>query len=125
VLDKLFPGAPRLAARESGCRQGWEAYRTGRLLANQGTVAGLEKSVSFFEQANCPESRAALADTFARLARMHPRRPELWERVRKAARDAVESGDESPGAHVALGNVAFWRDWAWKSACRDVGAAVG
>jgi DNA-binding winged helix-turn-helix (wHTH) protein/TolB-like protein/Flp pilus assembly protein TadD len=118
VLTKLFPGAPPPAAGESGCRQGWEAYRTGRLLANRGTVAGLEKSVAFFEQANCAESQAALADTFARLARIYPRRPELWERVRKAAR-------ESPGAHVALGNVAFWRDWDWKTAEREFRAALG
>jgi len=124
VLTNLFPGATPAAGRESGCRQGWEAYRTGRLLANRGTLAGLEKSVSFFEQANCTESRAALADTFARLARINPRRPELWERVRKAAHDAVESGAESPGAHVALGNVAFWRDWDWKTAEREFLAAL-
>jgi DNA-binding winged helix-turn-helix (wHTH) protein/TolB-like protein len=124
VLTKLFPGAPPLAARESGCRQGWEAYRTGRLLANRGTIAGLEKSVSFFEQANCAGSRAALADTFVRLARIYPRRPELWERVRKAARDAIESGAEPPGAHVAFGNVAFWRDWDWKTAEREFRAAL-
>jgi DNA-binding winged helix-turn-helix (wHTH) protein/TolB-like protein/Flp pilus assembly protein TadD len=119
VLSKLFPDAPPLLARESGCGQGWEAYRTGRLLANRGTIAGLEKSLSFFEQANCEASRVALADTLSRLARIRPRQPELWERVRSAAR-----GVDAPAVHVSLGNVAFWRDWNWKTAEREFQAAL-
>jgi TolB-like protein/Flp pilus assembly protein TadD len=124
VLMKLFPGAAPLAERESGCRQGWEAYRTGRLLANRGGIASLEKSISFFEQADCAVSRAALADTFTRLARAEPRRRDLWERSRSAARLALASGVDLPSAHVSLGNVAFWQDWDWKTAEREFQSAL-
>ena len=54
VLEKLFPGAAPSASPEAACRDGWEAYRTGRLLANSGTLAGLEKSIAPFQEAACP-----------------------------------------------------------------------
>src|SRR5262249_33651870 len=38
VLAKLFPGAPA-PARDAACREGWEPYRTGRLLAHRGRMA--------------------------------------------------------------------------------------
>jgi DNA-binding winged helix-turn-helix (wHTH) protein len=116
VLAKLYPDATPIRARDKGCRAGWEAYRTGRLLANGGTIAGLEKSVGFFEQAPCAASKAALAETFGRLARIGPRRPELWERARTAAREALKSDADIESAHLSLGNVAFWHDWNWKAA---------
>jgi DNA-binding winged helix-turn-helix (wHTH) protein/TolB-like protein/thioredoxin-like negative regulator of GroEL len=117
VLQKLFPGAQPPSAREEFCRDGWEAYRTGRLLANAGTRAALEKSVAFFEQASCGPGRVALADALVRLARMGSRRDDLWERARAAARNA-------PGAQLAIGNVAFWRDWDWKTAERAFQSAL-
>jgi TolB-like protein/DNA-binding winged helix-turn-helix (wHTH) protein/Flp pilus assembly protein TadD len=118
VLQKLFPGAAS-ALPESGCRDGWESYRTARMLADQGRLVSMEKSVSFFLQSNCTAARGALADTLIRLARVEPRHPEYWQR----ARDAADRMDTAP-AHLALGNIAFWRDWDWKTAEREFQAAL-
>lgn len=113
VLEKLFPGAAPTPALESACRDGWEPYRAGRLLANAGTIAGLEKSVPHFEQARCAAARAALADTFIRLARTGRR--DAWERARAVL---------PPEADLARGNIAFWRDWDWKTAERSFQSAL-
>jgi DNA-binding winged helix-turn-helix (wHTH) protein/TolB-like protein/Flp pilus assembly protein TadD len=118
VLQKLFPGAAE-ALPESGCRDGWESYRTGRMLADQGRLVSMEKSVSLLQQSNCTAARGALADTLIRLARLQPRHPEYWQRARSAA----DRMDTAP-AHLALGNIAFWRDWDWKTAEREFQAAL-
>jgi DNA-binding winged helix-turn-helix (wHTH) protein/TolB-like protein/tetratricopeptide (TPR) repeat protein len=107
VLEKLFPGATPTEPAEAVCRDGWEAYRTGRLLANAGTIAGLEKSIPHFEQASCAASRAALADTLTRLARSGQRFRGAWDRARAIL---------PPDADLARGNIAFWHDWDWTAA---------
>ena len=124
VLSKLFPAAAPLVAQQTVCRDGWEAYRTGHLLADHGTIADMAKSLPFFEQAACAPSRAMLAQTLTRLARAGPRRPALWDRARIAARAALNSGTSSASAHLALGSVAFWEDWDWKTAEREFQAAL-
>ena len=113
VLDRLFPGATPASAPETACRDGWEAYRTGRLLAASGTLAGLEKSTPRFEEAGCPAARLALADTWIRLARAGRR--EDWDRARAAL---------TPAADLARANLAFWRDWDWKTAEASYQAAL-
>jgi TolB-like protein/thioredoxin-like negative regulator of GroEL len=118
VLQKLFPGAPS-ALPESGCRDGWESYRTGRMLADQGRLISMEKSVRLFEQSNCTAARGALADILIRLAKLEPRHPEYWQQARSAA----DRMDTWP-AHLALGNIAFWHDWDWKTAEREFQAAL-
>jgi DNA-binding winged helix-turn-helix (wHTH) protein/TolB-like protein/Tfp pilus assembly protein PilF len=123
VLTKLFPGAPP-PTRESGCRDGWESYRTGRLLVNRGSVADLEKSLAFFEQSKCAAGRAALAEALVRMAKMGLHRPNLWEQARAAAREALQLDSSVEGAHLSLGNVAFWKDWDWKTAKREFQTAL-
>jgi DNA-binding winged helix-turn-helix (wHTH) protein/TolB-like protein/Tfp pilus assembly protein PilF len=123
VLTKLFPGASP-PAREPACRDGWEAYRTGRLLANRGSAADLEKSLTFFEQARCAAGRAAEAEVLVRLAKFGLKRPDLWDRARAAAREALQLNGNAEGAHLSLANVAFWKDWDWKSAEREFQTAL-
>lgn len=124
VVTKLFPDARPAAGREPGCTEGWEAYRTGRLLVNRGTIADLKKSVPYFEKAGCAAGREALAETWSRLARVGRERGESWEAARKAAREALEKDPESAGAHAVLGNVAMWRDWDWSAAEREFQTAL-
>jgi tetratricopeptide (TPR) repeat protein len=123
VLTKLFPGAPA-PAREAGCRDGWESYRTGRLLANRGSAADLDKSLDYFTQAHCAAGRAAEAETLVRMATMGLRRPDLWDRARAAAREALRLDKNVEGAHRSLANVAFWKDWDWKTAEQEFQAAL-
>jgi DNA-binding winged helix-turn-helix (wHTH) protein/TolB-like protein/thioredoxin-like negative regulator of GroEL len=124
VFTKLFPAAFPLVAQQSVCRDGWDAYRTAHLLADHGTMVDMQKSLPFFEQAACAPSRALLAQTLTRLARIGPRRPALWERAKVAAHAALDTGTSTASAHLALGNVAFWQDWDWKTAEREFQAAL-
>ena len=117
VLAKLFPEAPPAVA-EAVCRDGWQAYRTGRLLAETGRLAAMEKSLSFFEQANCPAARGALAETLIRIARAVPSKAD-WDHARAAAANL----DTEP-AHLSRGNIAFWHEWNWRSAEREYQAAL-
>jgi DNA-binding winged helix-turn-helix (wHTH) protein/TolB-like protein/Tfp pilus assembly protein PilF len=123
ILNKLFPGAQTPRQLDAGCREGWDAYRTGRLLANRETFDGLQKSLGFFEQASCTASQAALADVLTRLA-MNGRQPELWERARTAAHNALKTQFDQASAHRSLANVAFWKDWDWKTAEREFDTAL-
>jgi DNA-binding winged helix-turn-helix (wHTH) protein/TolB-like protein/Tfp pilus assembly protein PilF len=123
VLASLFPNAtPGL--REAGCRQGWDAYRDGRLLANQGTIASMEKSLALFEQAGCAPARAARAETLIRLVRAQSRRTGAWEPARSAARQAIQQDPNSSSAHLSLANIALWHDWDWKTAEREFQEAL-
>jgi tetratricopeptide (TPR) repeat protein len=115
VLEKLFPGATPTEPAEARCRDGWEAYRTGRLLANAGTIAGLEKSIPHFEQSSCAASRVGLADTLTRLARSGQRFRGAWDRARAII---------PPDADLARGNIAFWHDWDWTAADRAFQSAL-
>ena len=122
VLTTLFPGSePRTS--ETGCSQGWEAYQTGRLLANRGGVPDLERSLPLFRQGDCAQARAALAQTLVRLARMGRGGPDAWESARNAAQKALQAGSIA-AAHLALGNVAFWHDWNWQAARHEFGEAL-
>ena len=123
IFSHLFPNmAPR--AREAVCRQGWEAYRAGRVLAGAGSIDGLQRSLTFFAEAPCAASQAALSEALVRLARIDSRFRGNWERARQAARQALQADPEMGGAHLALGNVAFWHDWDWQTAERELRTAL-
>jgi len=118
VLTTLLPGTSARAP-ESNCGPGREAFQTGRLLANRGGIKDLERSLTFYQQAGCAAARGAYAETMVRLARIGTKPPEWWETARLAA----QSGDGA-AAHLALGNVAFWRDWKWDTARREYEQAL-
>ncbi len=123
VLTTLFPGAsPRVP--EEVCGQDWEAFQTGRLLVYRGGMKNLQRSLAFFQQSGCAPAQAALAETLVRLARIGPGRPNSWDAARGAAETALKSAGNLAGAHLALGNVAFWHDWAWQAARREFGEAL-
>jgi DNA-binding winged helix-turn-helix (wHTH) protein/TolB-like protein/Flp pilus assembly protein TadD len=123
VLTALFPGAsPRIA--EDSCGAGREAFQTGRMLANRGGIPDLQRSILFFQQADCAPASAELAATLVRLGRNGNRDPDIWERARTAAQTALRTGSTNPAAHLALGNVAFWHDWNWQAARREFGEAL-
>ena len=123
VLTTLFPGAsPRVP--QHACSQGWEAFETGRLFVNRGSMKDLQRSLTNFEQAGCAPAQAALAETLVRLARIGPDRPDSWVSARNAAQTALQSDAGLAAAHLALGNVAFWHDWNWEAARRKFAEAL-
>lgn len=123
VLRTLFPNSvpPSL---EPACQNGWEALQTARLLAKNGTIAGLQRSLDYFRKASCAPANAELAEAQIRLARSGVANPAVWQEARSAAESALRSDATLVAAHLALGNVAFWHDWNWDAARREFREAL-
>jgi DNA-binding winged helix-turn-helix (wHTH) protein/TolB-like protein/tetratricopeptide (TPR) repeat protein len=123
VLTTLFPGASPPAA-EATCREGRDAFDTGRMLAMRGGMKDLERSLAFFQQAACPQARAQNAEVLVRLERIGGAAGASWESARSAAQSALKADGSIALAHLALGNVAFWNDWNWAAAQREFHEAL-
>ena len=122
VLTTLFPAASP-TAQAASCRDGEDAFDTGRMLVSRGRLKDLQDSLDYFQKANCAPANAQKAEVLVRLARSGSA-PANWEPARSAAEAALR---ENPGlalAHLALGNVAFWHDWNWPSAQREFREAL-
>jgi len=119
VLGRLFPrGVLRTGLFHVTDRAAYEAYRTGRTLQFQGSLA---RSLDFFEEAVRVDPRyadayAALADACVSLARMGAPPETMFPRAASAAEKALELNSSSHEAHNALANVRFWFDWNWSDA---------
>jgi DNA-binding winged helix-turn-helix (wHTH) protein/TolB-like protein/tetratricopeptide (TPR) repeat protein len=122
VLTTLFPAAS--PAREATlCRDGEEAFQTGRMLLNRGGLKDLEGSLPLFQKAGCAQAIAEKAEVLVRLARIGSAPPN-WESARSAAQTALGADANLALAHLALGNVAFWHDWNWPIAQREFREAL-
>jgi TolB-like protein/DNA-binding winged helix-turn-helix (wHTH) protein len=122
VARSLFPNL--ISARKpthAVSREAYDAYRTGRELQFQGTVAALERSITAFEDAirldpQYAEAYAALADSCVSLARSGGPVKPMLARASEAAGKALDLDESSAEAHNALANVRFWGDWNWSDA---------
>ena len=124
VLTKLFPGAPAPGARSRLPRRlGVIPDRPPAGQSRQCRRPGKEPDV-FRAGSKCAAGRAALAEALVRMAKMGLRRPNLWDQARAAAREALQLDSSVEGAHLSLGNVAFWKDWDWKTAEREFQTAL-
>jgi DNA-binding winged helix-turn-helix (wHTH) protein/TolB-like protein/Tfp pilus assembly protein PilF len=123
VLATLFPNASPVAPATL-CRDGWEAFETGRMLVNRGGLKDLEHSLASFEQAGCAPAKAENAEVLVRLARMGKPSADSWETARAAAQSALKAGPSLAAAHLALGNIALWHDWNWPAAQREFREAL-
>jgi DNA-binding winged helix-turn-helix (wHTH) protein/TolB-like protein len=119
VLGRLFPkGVLRTGLFHVTDRDSYEAYRMGRTLQFQGSLA---RSVEFFEQTvkldpRYADAYAALADACVSMARAGGPPEKLFPRAEQAAHRALELNSASHEAHTALANVRFWFDWNWAEA---------
>jgi DNA-binding winged helix-turn-helix (wHTH) protein/TolB-like protein/Tfp pilus assembly protein PilF len=123
VLTTLLPGASPIQVA-SHCRDGRDAFETGRMLVNRGGLKDLERSVAFFQQAGCTQARAEEAEILIRLARMGKPSTGSWESARAAAQAALRADGNLAAAHLALGNIAFWHDWNWPAAQHEFREAL-
>lgn len=122
VLTTLFPKAS--PTREAKlCRDGAEAFATGRMLVNRGGLKDLEGSLGLLQNAGCAPAIAEKADVLVRLARIG-KSSGYWEDARSAAQFAMRSNADLSLAHLAMGNVAFWHDWNWAAAEREFREAL-
>jgi|SRR5579871_4222383 len=122
VLTALFPAASpvRLVTL---CRDGEDAFETGRMLVNRGGLKDLEGSLSYFQKAGCAPAAAERAEVLVRLARIGKASGD-WESARSAAKIALRADPNVALAHLAMGNVAFWHDWNWAVAQHEFREAL-
>src|SRR5262249_46319734 len=130
VLQRLFPSSP---ANVKPARQrnhdALEAYTNGRFLQNKESLADVNRSVVFFEQAtksdpSFSEAYGALAESFVTLALFGRNAVSSFARAKAAAEAALRSDESNAEAQNAMGNVVFWKDWNWVEAERYFRRAI-
>ena len=110
----------------------YELYLHGRFFLAQRSRVGLEKSVSYFEQAIALEPDAALAysglaDAYSLLgATGYGGRPpaEVMPRAEAAARKALSLDPSSSEAHTALASTLMSYNWDWDESGKHFQKAV-
>ncbi len=120
----------RLAATRVVNPVAHEAYMRGRFHWNNRTRAGMQKAIEHFRRAieldpDYAPAYAGLADCFTQLARHgHVAPKEAFPLAKQAALKAVELDEGSAEAHGALAFIAFYFDWDWSVAERELRRAL-
>jgi eukaryotic-like serine/threonine-protein kinase len=126
ILDKLRPqlsGADkqRVTKRYTDDPEAYQLYLHGRYLWNQGTIAGYQQAIEYFQQAIDRDPRYALAE--AGLADSYLSLGSYWveslTEAKAAAERALEVDPNLSEAHVALGHIKLSLDWDWPAAERE------
>jgi serine/threonine protein kinase/tetratricopeptide (TPR) repeat protein len=120
----------RLAKSSATTPEAYQLYLKGRYLGNQGTAAGLKKSVEYFEQAIDQDpgyalAYAGLADSYSTLGGNWVYLPpkDTIPKAKAAAEKALELDDTLAEAHAALAYAAFF-DWDSSTAEREFKRAI-
>lgn len=107
-----------------------EAYLAGRFYWNKRTAEGVNKSITYFDQAVAKDPSYALA--YAGLADSYHSLPELttmpiaeaFPKARTAAMKALELDDSLAEPHSALASVIEDYDWDWTGAEQEYKRAI-
>jgi TolB-like protein/Flp pilus assembly protein TadD len=119
-----------LAARPTADPDAYDLYLRGRYYWNQFRYTALRRAIDYFEAAVARDPSFALA--FAGLADTHSILPitsdrpplEHWQEARRAADAAMRLGPNLAEGYAASGLAAFWLDWDWERAERDLRRAI-
>jgi TolB-like protein len=120
IQVRLAPeGHVRFASARAVNPEAFDAYLRGRYLWNSRTIAGLEKSVEYFQEAIAKQSDyelayAALADSYNILGNfglMPPKK--AYPQAKAAATRALEIDPSLAQAQTALSFAQFLFDWEW------------
>jgi eukaryotic-like serine/threonine-protein kinase len=110
--------------------EAYQLYLKGRYHANQGTAAGLKKSIDYFQQATEKDpgyalAYAGLADSYSDLGGgwLYLPPSESLPKAKAAAMKALKLDDTLAEAHAALAYAEFF-DWDWPSAEREFKRAI-
>ncbi len=120
----------RLSARSSARPEAYDAYLRGRYFWNRLDEEGLNKAVTYFEQAVAADpgyalAYAGLAETWGPLGyRGYVPPSEARERMRAAAVKAVELGPELAEAHNGLAACLAFHEWNWAEAEKEFRRAI-
>jgi len=125
-------GRERVARRRTDNVAAYEAYLKGRYFWNMRTADGLQKALSYFQQAIDRDQAyapayAGLADTYAMLGSMpYALMPasEASARAKAAAMRALALDDSLAEAHVSLAFVTYAFDWDWAAGERGFKRAI-
>ncbi len=110
--------------------EAYDAYLRGRFFVNKKTVAWINKSIEYFNQAI--EKDPGFALPYAGLAYAYitagfygglpPKK--AYSQATEAAKKALEIDDTLAEAHTALGSIKFWFDWDWEGAEKEYKRAI-
>ena len=110
-------------------RAAYQLYLQGRYQWNKQTLAGLEESIDYFQQAVQKDPRYALAyagqaDSYAQLADFNvlPTR-EVLPKVKSAAAKSLELDEAGAEAHTSLAWARF-HEWDWAGAEKEFKRAI-
>lgn len=120
----------RLSRRQTQSAEAYQLYLKGRFHWNKRTVADLNRSIEYFEQAIALDPNYALA--FAGVADSNVVLPayvasashEAYSRARSSAKKALELDDSLADAHAALGVVYHEYDWDFAGSEREFKRAI-
>jgi len=120
----------RLTKRPTENADAYQLYLKGRYHWNKRTPEGVQKALSYFQDAinkdpNYALAYAGLADTYTYLAFFGVVPPrEAMPRAKAAADKALELDDRLAEARVSLGYISFIYDWNWSEAARNFDMAL-
>jgi len=128
---ELLPSAREmLTTRATSNPAAYEVYLKGRYYWNKRTGQGLQKAISYFEQAILHDTSYALAysglaDTYILLAAYGLLPPaDAMKRAERAAIKAVELDNSLAESHASLGEVKAFFEWDWSGAEREYQRAI-
>ena len=112
----------KLAKHYTEDTEAYQAYIKGRYYWNKRNVEGVQKAISYFEDAIVQDPKfalayAGLADSYTTLGiigQLEPR--ELMPKARSAALKAIELDDGLAQPHASLGYVKHRFEWDWAGA---------
>lgn len=130
---RLRLGRPENPASADRSTQNVEAYRLylqGRLFQFKSTPQQIRQGIEFYQKAIDIDPNYALA--YAGMADAYRMLPitsdvpadEAFPRSKAAALRALELNDRLAEAHVALGYVASWYEWDWRTAESEMRKAI-
>lgn len=126
----LSPGA-RLTVQDASVNPAaYDLYLRGRYFWNKRTLAGLEKSIDYYERAiridpNYAKLYAALGDSYVLLSSYGGPAPAIsFGRAQQAAGEALQLDSSLAEAHTVLAAVKVGFDWDWQGAASEYRQAL-
>jgi len=119
VSSKILGGAPAAPAIQKAHNQAaYDAYLNGRYFQYKGSLADLERSIGYFEEAarldpQFAPAYSALAETYVARGRSGSPPQEMFPKARMFAEKALALNEANAEAQNALANVFFWNEWNW------------
>ena len=120
----------RMVRRQTEDATAYQLYLRGRYFWNKRTKEGLQRSISYYDQAVAHDSKyalayAGLADSYGLLGSYGVESASQADpRAKAAAVKALQLDDSLAEAHSSLGMISFFDEWNWPAAEREFQRAI-